>query len=94
MDRKTKDSVLIGHGCSMNFILFYLLQVPFWLVAVLIYLNFIFSKNILASLYLKDAAGYPAKLIYVSARLFGILSEMIVIFVALVLCILMRHEQI
>jgi len=57
----------------------HMLQVPFWFVTVLRYLNFImFSKNVLPSLSLKDAVGGPAVLIYVSARLFGILSKMIV----------------
>jgi len=56
-----------------------MLQVPFWFVTVLKYLNFIiYSKNVLPSLSLKDAAGGSALLIYVSARLFGILPEVIV----------------
>jgi hypothetical protein len=47
-----------------------MLQVSFWFVTVLRYLNFIiFSKNVLASLSLKDAADSLEMLIYASTRL-------------------------
>jgi hypothetical protein len=52
------------------------LQVPFWFVTALKYLNFIvFSKNELASLSLKDAADSPEMLINVSTRLVSYPSD-------------------